>query len=194
MSDLGKGLSLRVPISQLHSTTYAFYPDETHNTIRRVFTPRHAPYTKRHFCGFCGTHLTYWSERSKEDAEWVCISLGTLKSESRERLEDAGLLSEPEDAYVQERTENISPAREIARRSQGREILGSPWFEDLIEGSELGRIKRRRGGQSSSAGTRVEWEIIEFESGDDDGKLRETSKRKLDMVGNDGDITMRGGP
>ena len=56
-----KALSLRVPLSQIHSTTYAFFPDEPPSTIKRVFTPHHAPYTKQHFCGLCGTHITHVS-------------------------------------------------------------------------------------------------------------------------------------
>jgi hypothetical protein len=33
---------LRVPISRYQSFTTAFYPDETHSSIRRTFTPQHA--------------------------------------------------------------------------------------------------------------------------------------------------------
>jgi hypothetical protein len=33
---------LRVPISRYRSFTTAFYPDETHSSIRRTFTPQHA--------------------------------------------------------------------------------------------------------------------------------------------------------
>ncbi len=177
--------SLRIPLSHIQSTTHAFYPDEAHNTIRRVFTPRHAPHTKRHFCGFCGTPLTYWSEDPKEEAEWVYVSLGSLRSRSVEALETAGFLS-----GNRERDENTN----ITRTGHGRELRGTPWFEEMIEGSELGSMKRNRGGQTSADGrTKVEWEIIEF--GGDDGEVGLTGgeKRKLDQVGGGDEFVLRNG-
>jgi hypothetical protein len=33
---------LRVPLSRYQSFTTAFYPDETHSSIRRIFTPHSA--------------------------------------------------------------------------------------------------------------------------------------------------------
>lgn len=65
-----------------------------------------------------------------------------------------------------------------ARLSQQdhREIHGEPWFEEMIEGSELARLRRRRGGKTSADGkSSVEWEIVEFE---DDGN-RTPGKRKI---------------
>ncbi|KAL8706082.1 MAG: hypothetical protein Q9201_000847 [Fulgogasparrea decipioides] len=183
-----RSLSLRVPLSQLRSTTYAFYPDETHSSIRRVFTPRHAPHTKRHFCGFCGTPLTHWSEEHAGDAEWVHVNVGSLKRESIEKLSDEGLLTGSDDA-----PNTTTPEKKAIDRTEtstGREIQGLPWFEEMIEGSELGRIKRRRGGQSSADGrSTVEWEVVEFSSEPGDTGAN-TGKRKLDQVG-EGDVVMK---
>lgn len=177
----GSALSLRIPLSHLRSTTYAFYPDETHSTIRRVFTPRHAPHTKRHFCGFCGTPLTHWSEEPEGAADWVHVNLGSLKSESVEKLADEGLLETSKDMT------DINQEGAIQTRPEGREIQGVPWFEEMIEGSELGRIKRQRGGQSSVDGrSKVEWEVVEF-SGE---SAANTGKRKLDEVGRESDTEM----
>ncbi|KAL8735502.1 MAG: hypothetical protein Q9181_002774 [Wetmoreana brouardii] len=175
-----RSLSLRVPLSQLRSTTYAFYPDETHSSIRRVFTPRHAPQTKRHFCGFCGTPLTHWSEERAGDAEWVHVNVGSLKRESIEKLSDQGLLSGSVDALNTTKAEE--KALDRTETSTGREIQGLPWFEEMIEGSELGRLKRRRGGQSSADGrSKVDWEVVEFSSETGDTGAN-TGKRKLDQV------------
>lgn len=191
---LGRAISLRVPLAQLRSTTYAFYPDETHSTIRRVFTPRNAPHTKRHFCGFCGTQLTFWSEESQEEAEWVCVSLWSLKGESLERLKDAGVLSGRDQLQREGQEEEGISDLEITNANSGRELQGTPWFEEMIEGSELGRIKRRKGGTRSFDGrSRVKWEVVEFEGDGNEEKIQSATKRKLDTMGKEDDEEMMGG-
>ena len=181
----GRAPSLRIPLKNIHSTTHAYYPGETHNVIRRVFSPRNAPHTKRHFCGFCGTPLTYWSEDPHEEAEWVYVNLGSLRSKSVEALEDAGLLSGSQGAYEDNSVANIG---------RGREVRGTPWFEEMIEGSELGRMKRRRGGHTSADGKiKVEWEIMEVEGDNGEGGLTGGEKRKLDQVGKGDDLVMSSG-
>lgn len=185
MHTAGRAPSLRIPLSHIRSTTHASYPDETHNTIRRVFTPQHAPRTKHHFCGFCGTPLTYWSEDPIEEAEWVYVSLGSLRSESVEALESAGFLSGNRKADEDTNTTKIG---------HGREVRGTPWFEEMIEGSELGRMRRRRRGRTGADGkTKVELEIMEFEGDDGEGGLVGGEKRKLDRVGEGDDLVMRSG-
>ena len=181
----GSAPSLRIPLSNIRSTTHAYYPDETHNAIRRVFTPRHAPHTKRHFCGFCGTPLTYWSEGPQGEAEWVYVSLSSLRSRSVEALETAGFLSGNTEVDENTNTANIS---------HSRELRGTPWFEEMIDGSELGRMKRKRGGQTSADGkTKVRWEIVEFEGDDGEIEFAGGEKRKLDQVGDGDDLVMRTG-
>ena len=192
---LGRALSLRVPLAHIHSTTYAFYPDETPTTIRRVFTPDHSPHTKRHFCGICGTQLSHWSEESPDEAELIYVNLKTLRSESFDRLEDAGFLSGVSSEDEKEGTrESSKEPKHVTAIGQGREVQGSPWFEEMIEGSQLGRLRRRRGGQSSSDGsTRVEWEVTEFDSGEADEGSVNNNKRKLGSLGETEDIEMRSG-
>ena len=192
---LGRALSLRVPLTHIHSTTYAFFPDETPNTIRRVFTPDHSPHTKRHFCGVCGTPLSYWSEENPEEAELIYVNLKTLRSESFDRLEDAGFLSgvSSEDEREEAR-ESIKKPTQVTAIGQGREVRGSPWFEEMIEGSRMGRLKRRRGGQISADGnTKVEWEVTEFDSSEPDEGSVNTNKRKLGSLGESEDVEMRSG-
>lgn len=70
--------------------------------------------------------------------------------------------------------------RQTGHHSSGDEVKGASWFEDMIKGSQLGRIRRRKGGHTSSDGkSRVEWEIVEVEEDDDDGNhIQGTGKRK----------------
>ena len=189
-----EGLSLRVPLAQIHSTTYAFFPDESPSTIKRVFTPHQAPHTKRHFCGLCGTPISHWSEETPEEAEWIYVNIGSLRRDSIERLEDAGLLLGVESGGKERGQTATGATKRVANLGQGREVRGTPWFEEMIQGSELGRIKRRRGGETSSDGhTKVEWEITEFESGEGDVAAASTGKRKLGSLDHGDDVEMRSG-
>lgn len=79
----------------------------------------------------------------------------------------------------------------------GGEVRGQAWFEDLIEGSELGRLRRGGGGEG-----RVEWEVVEFSSdgiGDVEGGSSSggsgsgSGKRKHGDVGEEGDLPVREG-
>ena len=189
-----KALSLRVPLVQIHSTTYAFFEDEAPSTIRRVFTPPHAPHTKRHFCGLCGTSISHWSEENPEEAEWIYLNIGSLKRDSRERLEEAGLLQGLGSGDKEVEKTATGSSKQVANVGQGREVRGTPWFEEMIQGSELGRIKRRRGGETSSDGrTKIEWEISEFESNEGDAAAAGSGKRKLGSLDPGDDVEMRSG-
>lgn len=110
-----------------------------------------------------------------------------------DKLEDAGILSEAtnEEDDSLAATENSSDRAVTTSKNQGREVQGSPWFEEMVEGSELGRIKRRKGGRSSADGkTTVEWEIVEFEGDEGDGGGTGAPKRKLGSLG-DEDVDMK---
>lgn len=189
---LASSLSLRVPLSNIQSTTYAEYPGESHSEIRRAFTPKHSPHTKRHFCGFCGTPLTHWTEEKEGEADWILVNLGSLSNKSIEKLSEVGLLYDGDSSRSPNATAAAGDAWDLSATSNQREIVGAPWFEEMVEGSHLGRIKRRRGGQSSADGrSRVEWEVVEVTTDPEDGG-RGTGKRKLDQVGRENDIVMRG--
>ena len=117
-----------------------------------------------------------------------------------ERLEDAGLLSgttdDTEGNY--EGSKLQSTGKELSNPGsavgEGRKFSGTPWFEEMIEGSELGRIKRRRGGGRTSDGkVAVEFEITEFESKDGGGLALGMGKRKLGSLGTEDDVEMRSG-
>ncbi|KUJ13046.1 uncharacterized protein LY89DRAFT_199712 [Mollisia scopiformis] len=168
---------LRVPLSWYHSTTYAFMEDEIPSAIRRTYTSPHEEHCKRHFCGFCGTPLSYWSESPASEAEYISLTLGSLAGSDLRDLEDLGLL--PKEALDdaendKEKIENVVPYA-------GNDIEGLPWFETMVQGSRLGNMKKSWGSRHSDNGRfKVEWEIVEWTEGDED--LATPSKRKFGEV------------
>ena len=71
----------------------------------------------------------------------------------------------------------------------------------MVEDSQLGRIKRQKGGHTSSDGKMtIEWEVVEVDSGIHQGTSQETlpGKRKLEHVEGRGavstneDVEMKG--
>lgn len=92
---------LRVPLAWYRSATFAQYPDETPPTIRRTYVSPFppaaaggaaAPSARRQFCGYCGTHLSAWHERTPADAEHIALTLGSLLDEDVGALEALGVL------------------------------------------------------------------------------------------------------
>jgi len=137
--------------------------------------------------------LSHWSEETPQEAELIYINMGSLKSESVDRLQTTGLLSAPIGDEERPQTAGDQP-RSVATTGQGREVRGTPWFVELIEGSELGRIRRRRGGETGIDGkTKTEWEVTEFESGSGEDDLVGAGKRKHDSLTEGDDVHMRGG-
>lgn len=74
----------------------------------------------------------------------------------------------------------------------GDENEGLPWFDTMIQGSKLGKM-RRQGEKREGKGWKVEWEIVEWTDGDE-GTLGATTvigKRKLgNAVADDEDLGM----
>lgn len=186
---------LRVPLTWYHSTTFSFFDDETHSSIRRVYTPPENQFTKRHFCGYCGTPLSFWSEEPKEEKDYISLTLGSLMDKDVRDLGELGLLP-PEAAEGLESpppSGRITPvaAQELQRdtvtQTPVRVRQGLPWFESMIDGSQLGRVKVRRGEEEKN-GRRVEWEIVEWTDGDGDEQIRrEASPIKRQRTG-EGDM------
>lgn len=117
--------------------------------IRRSYTPAKQDYTKRHFCGFCSTPLSLWSEETRDDADYLCITIGTLNGDALDDLEDMGLLSDSSDKGDSlERIDNQK---------------SKPWYEKLVETGSTGNVKRKRGTEERDGRT-VEWEIVEWTS------------------------------
>jgi hypothetical protein len=111
---------LRIPLAWFQSSTIAFFPDETHQTIRRTFSPAvhshldrggdgkedgdggggggggASPSLRHQFCGYCGTPLARWDASSREAERFVALTLGSLLDEDVEQLDVLGLLGESE--------------------------------------------------------------------------------------------------
>ncbi|KAL4799142.1 hypothetical protein BDV19DRAFT_385819 [Aspergillus venezuelensis] len=179
---------LRVPLNWYESHTESFFPDETHTTIRRIFSPNHAPHTQRVFCGFCGSPLTYWSEHPREEAEYMSVTIGSLYGDDQHILEDLQLLprwEEPEPSGTLAERLAATPSLDtsaatsssvlppsgvstpgLTRSYRQGTMDGIPWFEEMIEGSGLGKLmkKRRGAGTSDDNSTIIEWEVSEWTS------------------------------
>ncbi|KAH7360920.1 hypothetical protein BKA65DRAFT_195178 [Rhexocercosporidium sp. MPI-PUGE-AT-0058] len=183
---------LRIPISWYESTTYAFMDDESHASIRRTYTSPREQNSKRHFCGFCGTPLAFWSEETPGEAGYISLTLGSLAGKDLRDLEDLGVL--PREALEDAESEKVvigDVAREGGGVVEGGEDL--PWFETMVKGSKLGNVKRSWGARRSQNGRfRVEWEIVEWTGdgeGDGDEGAKSPAKRKLgDVVGSEGEM------
>lgn len=184
---------LRVPLEWYHSCTFAHFPDETHVSIKRTYNTQSSnpalPPTRRQFCGYCGTHLTAWNEGLgglDRSADYLDVTLGSLLQESLNKLQslrvygdwdeesDSGLVKSPDaqiddDSHIPTNETAVGgvdgppePQRKVvmSHRMHGR---GLPYFEEMVENSRLGRIKRQRGGHMSADGTTsVQWEIMEL--------------------------------
>ncbi|KAM0334109.1 hypothetical protein ACHAQA_001129 [Verticillium albo-atrum] len=166
---------LRVPLAWHRSTTTSFFPDETHAMIHRVFESQDPSQqqTKRYFCGYCGTPLSFWTERPHREADFIQLTLASLVGEDLRDLEEMGLLPEVEDIRAGAETPG---ARAVQAKRAGDQASshGVPWFNSLVEGSRLGTTVRQSHGfkESRDGKTTVEWEIVEWTEGDngnDDG-------------------------
>jgi len=188
---------LSVPVSFFHSATLAFYPDETHRSIRRTFASPFDSSLQRQFCGYCGTQLSQWSDDADDGS--IQITLGSLFERDLELLEDAGLLDFDKEDEVEETGGAEGEAMDIMRRitfapvSTARHRV-APWYESLVENTALGRVKRQKGGHTSADGSyEYEWEITEYtEEGDDENEGDVTPvKRKIGEVEEPEDQEMR---
>lgn len=96
-------------------------------------------------------------------------------------LEDLGLL--PREAL-----EDAESDKEIAEQAtQGRTVAhrdaneGLPWFETMVEGSRLGKMKKSWGKHHSSDGRyQVEWEVTEWTDDGTDASV--PGKRKVGVL------------
>jgi len=188
-----------VPLDWYQSSTHSFYDDESHSAIRRIFSPRHAPQTQRVFCGFCGTPLTFWTEDPRDESEFMSISIGSLLIEDQRALDDLGLLPEDFDEEAPHAgvstSSDLAPAHttsssvivpsfedptdfpDISRSLQRGRTGGIPWFEEMMEGSRLGRLMRSRRGMgiSDDQSTSIQWEFSEWHDDGTGGTVQQDS-------------------
>ena len=113
----------------------------------------------------------------EEGGGWLDVTLGSLGGESLGVLEGVGVLlnGEDDDGKTEdgkggpegdEGMEGVeAPTLRSAKdsgMSYGRN-RGMPYFEDMVEHSRLGRIRRQKGGSKSQDGrVTVHWEVVEI--------------------------------
>lgn len=162
-------LWLRVPLDWYTSATFAQFPDETRSSIQRSFV---SPFTQNHrrvFCGYCGTQLSSWNERTRDEAEHISLTVGSLLDEDQELLAELGFLHNDSSDDDEESRASAAPARSNTSREVSRSepaARGAPWFEEIVRNTSLGRFKQQRGGHTES-GVKVEWEVVEWTEADD---------------------------
>jgi hypothetical protein len=139
-------------LTWFQSSTIAFFPDETHQTIRRTFSPSlygtgvgtgddddssSGESSLRHqFCGYCGTPLARWDCSSREAERFVALTLGSLLDEDLGRLDELGLLGDSDtdvDADADADTDAQPPSSVGAEKEQQLRLreeglrVGSSW-------------------------------------------------------------------
>ena len=128
------------------------------------------------------------------------IDLGVLPSaddEAGEETEEKQATKEPGvTGVVDVSQDNGAEGMALGGPGPNDVTMGKPWAEEIVEGSALGRLRRRRGGNASTDGSvKVEWEILEYDSGSigSSGESAGNGKRKLVEVADD-DVMMGGRP
>ncbi|KAL8243943.1 hypothetical protein R6Q59_010201 [Mikania micrantha] len=194
---------LRVPLAWYSSNTISYFSDETHHSISRTFSPLDEPHSQRKFCGYCGTHLSYWTEEPHEEQDYINVTLGSFSTRDLNTLQELELL--PEDIDVQRPHGDIEVAmggdgavdasipqpRNMTRSVRHGTDGPMTWFEEMLDGSHLGRTRMTRRGMGTSADgtTQVSWEVTEYGNENEDvvmASLSSGSKRKLgDTVDSD---------
>ena len=147
--------------------------------IRKVYENPHEQHSKRHFCGFCGTPLSYWSEEPRSEADYIQLTLGSLSRRDLGDLEDLGLIPDEEDVGAVEAPVAAAAPEEEEDVYEARETFGLPWFDSIVAGSRLAKLRTSKGSRQSRDGrVRVEWEIVEWKA-DDDSDSSSLGKRKF---------------
>jgi hypothetical protein len=175
--------------------------------IRKTFIPAREPHSKRNFCGYCGTHLTHWSERPEEEADYLNVTVGSLFGEDLRALEELGFLPDDVDDNTDTETrpgailaqgtntEQIARREDTLQRTIRRGVQGDmTWMEEMIDGSRLGMLQKtnRGAGKSADGKTSVEWEITEIvDNGSEQESGAGRGKRKLGDVVSGGDALMQ---
>ncbi|KAK4650774.1 hypothetical protein QC762_710525 [Podospora pseudocomata] len=157
---------LRVPLSSYRSLTLPVLPDESHSLIHRSYTPPNAPNTLHTFCGYCGTPLSYHTSSPEGEGEYIQVTVNSLWESDLGKIDNlTGTSPGDSDAEEEGKGQTGIDGLEVKR--------GSDWFEGLVEGSRLGRLRRRemrrvvREERGARGVRRVEYEISEWVDGEE---------------------------
>jgi hypothetical protein len=218
-----------VPLQYYRATAVPRQADETNAMIHRAYDPpgggggaqneedeedeeegggRSQGHTRRYFCGFCGTPLSFWSESPPTEADFICLTLGSLLPEDLADLEELGLLAglglppprSPSPSAAAASGSGLGPstlsgdaataaaaaaaAAAAGTRGGGEEegVVGSvgvlSWLDTLTEGSRLGELLRQARGGAAVPRGRVRVEWEVVEWSGDDNGGGGESPRK----------------
>lgn len=120
--------------------------------------------TRRQFCGFCGTPLSFWSETPQPEADYILLTLGSLNPYDLDELDEwTGIVDESEeeedgdvgdddeaveegdekDAFGENQNQTADSHRRAALGNGPLERItsttGIPWLDSYVEGSRLAR-------------------------------------------------------
>ena len=131
----------------------------------------------------------------------MSVTVGSLFAEAQGALEDLDLLPKDAETEIEYVPRDMPPTSVVpATSSQGQVaserpqismdqrsgmVNGIPWFEEMIEGSRLGRFGRRRRGMGGHADSplQVEWEVSEWhENQQTDDTLGEFSASRSESI------------
>lgn len=101
--------------------------------IRRVYENPFEGHTRRHFCGFCGTPLTYWSDLPRGEANYIQVTMGSLSREDLGDLEELGLILETP----------TSPSSSSRGRSLNSPVEGGGGDAMTVEGDDYQQQPQR---------------------------------------------------
>lgn len=119
----------------------------------------------------------------------ICVTLCSLTSTDLRDLEERGLLPTEALADAETDKEKIAGGNRVLR-GEVTEFETVPWFETMVEGSRLGKMKTSKGTKTDGR-FKIEWEIVEWTEGDreehgkNEGETAETAvtgKRKLSDI------------
>lgn len=109
------------------------------------------------------------------------MTLGSLSGRDLRDLEELGLLPKEavEDAENNKERFDSAVVASGTRELRGEGNEGLPWFDTMVEGSRLGRVRKSWGQRTAGDGNSrftVEWEIMEWTEGDE---VSAPGKRKI---------------
>lgn len=114
--------------------------------------------------------------------------------ESSDTSRDEATRGSAADPDVEDQAMALSSDDGTVRTSRSGTSGGISWFEDMIQGSQLGHHSKRRRGHGASADgtTTISWEVSEYYGGEEEAEQPTTrSKRKADDIEPD-DAHMKG--
>ena len=111
----------------------------------------------------------------RPEADFICLTLESLSPDDLHDLhdiEERGMVPQPD--YQLPSTPCSAAADNAANEALrvNTESTSVGWNDDLMEGSVLGRLHRKRAASTfANSGVRVEWEVVEYSDDAEDADI-----------------------